>query len=148
MKTDKVIDGVLVKATQPKTGEPYVWPKGVTGIGECAFSNWKSFNQPFSIPEGVTKIEKCAFLNWYSFNQTFSIPENVIKIGGYAFSNWESFNQPNSRKAMATNDWLRIDNWVFAGCYSGKLEQLRKRLDSGESTPKREKAWKIISKPF
>jgi hypothetical protein len=220
MKTDKVIDGVLFKATQPKAGEHYVWPEGVTKIGEyafdswtsfnqpfsipegvteigeyaffdwdsfnqtfsipegvteigaCAFSNWKSFNQPFSIPEGVTKIEKCAFLNWYSFNQIFSIPESVIKIvkyaflnwnsfnqpfsitegvteiGAWAFSNWNSFNQPNSRRTKATNKWFRIDNWVFAGCYSGKLEQLRKRLDSGESTPEREKAWKIISQPF
>jgi len=37
---------------------------------------------------------------------------------------------------------------VFAGCYSGTLEQLRKRLDRGETTPKREKAFEEISKPF
>jgi len=37
---------------------------------------------------------------------------------------------------------------VFAGCYSGTLEQLRERLDSGKSTPEREKAYKKISKPF
>jgi hypothetical protein len=96
----------------------------------------------------VTEIEKCAFDSWNSFNQPFSIPESVTKIGEYAFYRWNSFKQPNSRKAQATNEWLRIDNWGFAGCYSGKLEQLRKRLDSGESTPEREKAWKIISKPF
>ena len=124
MKTDKVIDGVLIKTTQPEEGQPYVWPEGVTAIGAWAFDGWDSFNQPFSIPEGVTEI------------------------GGYAFSNWNSFNQPNSRRAKATNEWLRIDNWVFAGCYIGTLEQLRKRLDSGESTPEREKAWEIISKPF
>jgi hypothetical protein len=124
MKTDKVIDGVLIKATQPKAGKPYVWPKGVTKIGAWAFGSWNSFNQPFSIPEGVTEI------------------------GEYAFYRWDAFSQPNSRRAVATNDWLRIDNWVFAGCYSGKLEQLRKRLDSLKSTPEREKAWEIISKPF
>ena len=148
MKTDKVVDGVLIKATEPEKGEAYVWPEGVTKIGKWAFSNWKSFNQPFSIPEGVTRIEDCAFSGWESFNQPFSIPESVTKIGEYAFYNWNSFNQPNSRRAKATNEWLRIDNWVFAGCYSGTLEQLRKRLDSGESTPEREKAWEIISKPF
>ena len=124
MKTDEVINGTLVKATQPKDGKPYVWPKGVTKIGDSAFSNW------------------------HSFNQSFNIPESVTEIGSWAFSNWYSFTQPNSRKAKATNVWLRIDNWVFAGCYSGKLEHLRKRLDSGESTPEREKAWEIISKPF
>ena len=172
MKTDKVIDGVLIRATEPKTGEPYIWPGGVTAIGEyafynwesfnqpfsipasvtkigkVAFYNWKSFNQPFSIPESVTKIEAWAFYNWNSFNQPFSIPESVSRIGGYAFSYWYSFNQSNSRRAKATNEWLRIDNWVFAGCYSGTLQQLRERLDSGESTPEREKAWKIISIPF
>ena len=100
MKTDEVINGTLVKATQPKDGKPYVWPKGVT------------------------------------------------EIGAWAFYRWHSFNQPNSRRTKATNGWLRIDNWVFAGCYSGTLDQLRERLDSGESTPKREYAWKIISKPF
>ena len=172
MKTDKVIDGVLIEATQPKTGKPYVWPKGVTEIGEDAFSNWKSFNQlfsipesvsrigegafscwhsfnqPFSIPKGVTEIGAWAFSNWNSFDQPFSIPEGVTKIGRYAFYWWDSFNQPNSRKVTATNDWLRIDNWIFAGCYSGTLDQLRERLDSGESTPEREKAWEIISQPF
>jgi hypothetical protein len=172
MKTDKVINGVLIEATQPEKGEPYIWPKGVTEIENYAFYNWTSFNQPFSIPEGVIEIGRWAFYGWNSFNQPFSIPESVTKIGGYAFDNWNSFNQPfsipegvtdigewafygwisfnqpNSRKAQATNKWFRIDNWVFAGCYSGKLEQLRKMLDSGESTPKREKAWKIISKPF
>ncbi len=172
MKTDEVIDGVLITATQPEKGEPYIWPEGVTEIGEYAFYNWHNFNQPFSIPEGVTEIGEWAFYGWNFFNQPFSIPEGVTKIGAwafygwnslnkpfsipksvtkigeYAFSWWNSFNQPNSRKAVATNAWLRIDNWVFAGCYTGTLEQLRKRLDSGESTPKREKAWKIISQPF
>jgi len=172
MKTDEVINGTLVKATQPKDGKPYVWPKGVTKIGDSAFSNWHSFNQPFSIPEGVTEIGACAFYNWNSFNQPFSIPENVTKIGEYAFHSWTSFdqpfsipksvttigeyafhswisfNQPNSHRTRANSDWLRIDNWVFAGCYTGTLEQLRKRLDSGESTPKMEEAWEIISIPF
>ena len=196
MKTDKVIDGVLIKATKPKAGKQYVWPKGVTKIGgyafydwhnfnqpfsipesvtkigdcafyywksfnhpfsipegvthigACAFDNWKSFNQPFSIPEGVTEIGEYAFYSWHSFNQPFSIPEGVTEIGKWAFSWWESFNQPNSRRTKATNAWLRIDNWVFAGCYSGTLEQLRNRLDSGKSTPEREDAWEIISKPF
>jgi hypothetical protein len=172
MKTDEVINGTLVKATQPKYGEPYIWPEGVTEIGACVFYYWTSFNQPFSIPEGVTKIREYAFSNWHSFNQPFSIPESVteigesafsnwksfnqpfsipdgvIEIGRWAFYNWHSFNQPNSRRTKATNKWFRIDNWVFAGCYTGTLEQLRKRLDSGESTPEREKAWEIISKPF
>ena len=148
MKTDKVIDGVLIKATRPKAGKPYVWPKGVTEIGKYAFYNWYNFNHPFSIPESVTKIGVCAFSNWNSFNQPFSIPEGVTTIGDHAFYDWSSFNQPNSRRAKATNNWLRIDNWVFAGCYSGTLDQLRARLDSGISTPEREKAWEIISKPF
>ena len=120
----------------------------MTEIGNEAFYYWESFNQPFSIPNGVTKIGERAFAYWNSFNQTFFIPEGVTEIGEYAFYRWDSFNQPNSRKAKATNEWLRIDDWVFAGCYSGKLEQLRKRLDSGKSTPEREKAWEIISKPF
>jgi len=172
MKTDEVINGMLIKATQPKEGEPYVWPKGVTEIGHWAFYDWTNFNQSFSIPEGVTKIGVCAFSRWYKFNQPFSIPKSVTEIGEYAFSHWLSFNQPfsipkgvteiesyafsywtsfdqsNSRRAKATSDWFRIDDWVFAGCYTGTLEQLRKRLDSGESTPEREKAWEIISKPF
>jgi len=72
----------------------------------------------------------------------------VTKIGAYAFTDWNKFKQPNSRRIKATSKWLRIDNWVFAGCYSGTLEQLRERLDSGESTPEREKAYKKISKPY
>ena len=100
MKTDKVINGVLIKATQPEGGYPYEWPEGVTKIGEGAFYDWNSFNRP------------------------------------------------NSRRYEATNEWLRIDNWVFAGCYSGTIEQLRKRLDSGATTPKREKAFEEISKPY
>ena len=124
MKTDEVINGTLVKATQPKDGEPYIWPKGVTEIGSYAFSDWHNFNQPFSIPKSVTEI------------------------GDYAFAHWHKFNQPNSKRTKATNEWLRIDDWVFAGCYSGTLEQLRKRLDDGESTPKRVQALKFISKPF
>ena len=196
METDEVINGVLIKATQPKTGEPYVWPEGVTKIGDYAFAgwenfnqpfsipksvteighlvfsnwskfnqpfsipksvtkignyafaNWHNFNQPFSIPKGVTKIGDSAFYNWYNFNQTFIIPKSVIQIKEYAFYNWNNFNQPNSRRAAVTSDWLRIDDWVFAGCYSGTLKQLRKRLDDGESTPAREKAWESISQPF
>jgi hypothetical protein len=196
MKTDEVIDGVLIKATQPEKDEPYVWPDGVTAIGDYAFYNWynfnqqfsipksvteigngsfaywDTFNQKFSIPKSVTKIGQCAFSHWFNFNQPFSIPKSVTEIGEYAFSHWLSFNQPfsipkgvteiesyafsywtsfdqsNSRRAKATSDWFRIDDWVFAGCYTGTLEQLRKRLDSGESTPEREKAWKIISQPF
>ena len=81
MKTDKVIDGVLIKATKPKAGKPYVWPKGVTEIGGYAFSDWKSFNQPFSIPKDVTKIGEWAFSNWESFDQPFSIPKGVTEIG-------------------------------------------------------------------
>jgi hypothetical protein len=172
MKTDKVIDGVLIEATHPKVGKPYEWPEGVTKIGYRAFYNWAFFNQSFSIPEGVTEIGEYAFANWYtfdqtfivpksvtkigyrafahwySFNQPFSIPEGVTEIGDYAFYYWQNFNQPNSQRAIATSNWLRIDNWIFAGCYSGTLQQLRKRLDNGKSTPEREKAWKIISKPF
>lgn len=194
MKTDRVINGVLIAATQPPDGEPYVWPEGVTEIGDAAFygwhtfnhpfaipewiteigygafCNWHSFNQPFTIPAGVTKIGNSAFYYWRSFNQPFTIPDGVTEIGGYAFCDWDSFNQsftipewvtkigsfaftnwcsftqPNSRRATATSDWLRIDNWVFAGCWSGTLEQLRTRLDAGASNPKREAAWDIISK--
>jgi hypothetical protein len=72
----------------------------------------------------------------------------VTEIGVYAFAGWHKFNQPNSKRAKATNGWLRIDDWVFAGCYTGTLEQLRKRLDDGESTPVREKAFSAISKDF
>ena len=172
MKTDKVINGVLIKATQPEEGDTYEWPEGVTEIGNNAFSYWSSFNRPFSIPEGVTKIGEEAFSSWHNFNQSFTIPESVTEIGEYTFSYWYEFNQPfsipegvteignnafsywnsfnrsNSRRTEATDKWLRIDNWVFADCYSGTLEQLRERLDSGESTPEREKAFEEISKSF
>jgi len=76
------------------------------------------------------------------------MPSGVTSIGDYAFSYWCKFNQPNSRKVKASNEWLRIDNWVFAGCYSGTLEQLRESLDSGESTPEKEQTFEEISKPF
>ena len=56
MKTDKVVDGVLIKATQPPPGETYAWPEGVTKIGDRAFYDWHEFNQPFHIPESVTRV--------------------------------------------------------------------------------------------
>lgn len=46
MKTDKIIDGVLIKATKPKKDEPYIWPDGVIEIGDYAFANWYDYNYP------------------------------------------------------------------------------------------------------
>jgi len=124
MKTDKIINGVLIRATQPKDEAAYVWHEGVVEIGSSAFYDRTHFNKKFSIPE------------------------NVTEIGEHVFFGWNSFNSSNSRRVEATSEWLRIDGWFFAGCYSGILEQLKKRIDSGETTPKREKAFEEISKPF
>jgi hypothetical protein len=70
----------------------------------------------------------------------------VTEIGVYAFRGWESYNQPNCRRAKAFHDWFRIGDWVFAGCWSGRMSALRARLDAGASNPAREAAWKAINK--
>jgi hypothetical protein len=145
MKTDKVVDGVLIKATMPPEGEQYEWPEGVKEIGDYAFY-WYEFNQPFSIPEGVKKIGDYAFYAWESFNQPFNIPEGVKKIGRYAFAHWDSFNQPNStRPSLPGNKWLRIDNWVFIDGWSGTVDELFLELHVSGYAPNAIKGYTIMS---
>jgi hypothetical protein len=125
----------------------------VTRIGSFAFDGghgdgWERYNMPFVIPKSVEVIEAFAFSDWHAFNQPFVIPPTVRAIERWAFRNWKAYDQPNCRRAHSTYDWLRIGEWVFAGCWCGSLAELRARLDSGESTPIREAAYAEISKPI
>lgn len=144
-------DGItLIKAVCPPPSVPYVWPEGVTEIADFVFRDhfltWASYDAPFSIPDTVIKIGAEAFRGWQSFNQPFSIPSSVKEIGERAFDGWRSFDQPNSARAISTWDWLRIGEWVFAGCWCGKVCQLRERLDNGASNSSRERAYAQIIK--
>lgn len=157
MQTDIVVDGVLIAATCPPEGAAYEWPAGVTEIGNGAFngffSKWGDYNAPFVIPESIVRIGNSAFNSWLKFNQPFSIPKTVACIGSWAFSEWQAFDQPNCIRTTSDDDeekegmalWFRIDDWCFAGCYSGTVAMLRKRLDDGESTPRREHLFKLLT---
>jgi len=118
MKTDEVINGVLVHATFPADGTPYVWPEGVTVVGVEAFCpssenengyRWEEYDHPLTIPEGVTHIGNSAFSGLSAMNSTLTLPSTLRVIGERAFDEWVDFNQPFSIPATVEE----IDAWAF-----------------------------------
>ena len=66
---------------------------GVTGIGNCAFSNLHALKS-VSIPDSVTRIGGSAFDCCWSL-KSVTIPDSVTRIGGSAFENCGSLTSVN-----------------------------------------------------
>lgn len=88
-------------------------PKGVTKIGEYAFSGCKSVAD-VTIPEGITKIGGHAFLDCTSL-ASVSIPVSVTEIG------WDAFSHCESLASVTLPDSVTlIKHWTFVSCKSLK----------------------------
>ena len=84
-------------------------PDGVTSIGDYAFPNCASLTA-INIPDGVTSIGNNAFPNCYSLT-AINIPDGVTSIGGYAFQNCYSLTAINIPDGVTS-----IGNSAFQGC--------------------------------
>lgn len=125
------------------------FPESLVGVGTHAFYRWYKFNQPFKLPEGLKTIENFAFDTWHSFDHPFSIPASVKTIGRWAFDEWLSLKQPNSVRTRSLNgNWHRIDNWCFCSCWSGTVEQLKKRLEGDEGTLNRWETFERVTEGY
>ena len=78
-------DGMtLIQYSSGKKDNEFIIPKGVTSIGDRAFSNCRSLTS-INIPDSVTSIGESAFYECYSL-MNIIIPESVTSIGSGAFS--------------------------------------------------------------
>ena len=94
-----IINHILVKYQGDESD--VVIPKGVTSIGDSAFSSCDSL-QSVTIPDSVTSIGDSAFSSCYSL-QSVTIPDSVTSIGDYAFSycySLQSVTIPGSVKSI------------------------------------------------
>ena len=97
-------------------------PKGVTSIGDYAFSNLVELEEVI-LPEGVNNLGKNAFSNCEKLNKV-TLPDSIEKIGFQAFSNCiqlSEINIPLSWKecpTSSTNGEISSDycGHIFEGC--------------------------------
>ena len=88
--------------------------KGVTSVGEYAFSNCKNLTK-LSMPEGITEIGKAAFMSCDKLGN-FVMPSTVTAIYSSAFSYCYSLTNitfPNSLSFMGEG--------AFRGCWFSEI---------------------------
>ncbi len=94
-------------------------PESVTSIGEAAFSECSGFTGSLTIPGSVKSIGSQAFIHCSGFTGNLTIPESVTSIGFSAFSECNGFTGdliiPDSVKT--------IGEYAFYGCsgFTGNL---------------------------
>ena len=88
-----------------------VIPKGVTSIGNYAFSGCSSLTS-ITIPDSVTSIGNSAFSGCSSLT-SITIPDSVTSIGNSAFSGCSSLTS-----IMIPDSVTSIGNSAFSGCSS------------------------------
>lgn len=113
------VDGVLFNKNRTtlvaypsgKKGTAYTIPKGVTSIGENAFSYCRNLTD-VTIPQGVTEIGESAFEGCDSLTGV-TIPESVTSIGWAAFNGCRSLVSVTIPKSMTS-----IVDCMFENCSS------------------------------
>lgn len=114
--TFRSIDGVLfsqngtklVQYPAGKSGSTYVFPKGVTSIGNGAFSGCRELTS-ITIPEGVTEIPEEAF-EYCDRLASVTIPESVTFIGEQAFA------ECDLTSVTIPGGVTSIEEYTFLGC--------------------------------
>ncbi len=134
------VDGVLFNKNRTtlvaypsgKKGTAYTIPKGVTSIGENAFSYCRNLTD-VTIPQGVTGVGECAFegcdsltgvtipkgmtyIGWGVFDGcrslvSVTIPKSVTSIGSYMFRNCSSLTNVTIPENVTSIGWD-----AFIGC--------------------------------
>ncbi len=140
--SDFVIEnGVLTKYVG--SGGNVVVPKGVTVIGEEAFSNDKNVIN-IKLPYGIRKISRYAFLNC-SFLQTIQLPKSLkfIEMGAFAgcnelrdiqipeetdVSGLSNFN--NKKHLLDNNGFFIIGNRLFGYYGDGKIVKVPEEVQT------------------
>jgi tetratricopeptide (TPR) repeat protein len=102
------IEGTTVTGYRGPDGDVTI-PKGVTSIGEKAFSQNKGITSVI-IPEGVTSIGARAFYGCDGLTSV-TIPPSVTSIGGSAFSGCSNLTSVTIPPSVTT-----IEAWAFSGC--------------------------------
>ena len=126
-----------------KTATEFVWPEGVTSIGNNAFSDCTGLTS-VTIPEGVTSIgpsafEGCTGLTSVTIPSTVTtignkafqscsrltsvtIPSTVTEIRDYAFSGCAGLNPltvPNTVTTIGENAFLSVPKVIYNGTATG-----------------------------
>jgi hypothetical protein len=100
-----------------------VIPKGVTKIGDKAFSNCSSIEK-ISIPSTVTSIGEQAFI-WCSQLKEIKIPNSVKSIGRYAFWGCSSLTKISIPPSVNSIGKCAFNNGIQTLIFSSEIVDLR-----------------------
>ena len=118
-----------------KNAAEFVWPAGVTKVGNNVFRNCNALTS-VEIPEGVTTIGDAAFDSCYELTSV-TIPSSVTSVGDFTFSGCRGLNPltvPNTVTSIGLGAFQNVPKVIYNGSASGSPWGATE-VSTGGSTP-------------